>query len=234
MPCSKRDIEKDLVFCPYLLGCVRKKAPICDICTWNNPSKEEELYLKFMRHLKEVSANLARETPIQIDEFWWEVKIKPTEVKAPAGEIEAEIETIGKAESESKPEEAVKQPKPSLAIDYHLKRLSEDLKGIVLRLRNEILKLDSDIEEKINKTFIGYRSSKMKHYFVNIRVLPLKREIEIRFRSGGPIDDPENLSKPIPKSFDTPMDRRVRITSQDKIPYVINLLKQAYGNLTKG
>ncbi|MEM2849712.1 MAG: hypothetical protein QXI36_05510, partial [Candidatus Bathyarchaeia archaeon] len=125
MPCSKRDIEKDLVFCPYLLGCVRKKAPICDICTWNNPSKEEELYLKFMRHLKEVSANLARETPIQIDEFWWEVKIKPTEAKAPAGEIEAEIETIGKAESESKPEEAVKQPKPSLAIDYHLKRLSE-------------------------------------------------------------------------------------------------------------
>ncbi|MBS7612037.1 hypothetical protein KEJ27_07545 [Candidatus Bathyarchaeota archaeon] len=229
MPCSRREIEKDLVFCPYLLGCVRKKAPICDICTWNDSSKEEELYLKFMRHLEEVKANLARETPIQIDEFWWEVKIKPIEVKTPTGEIEI----IGKAESVSAPEEEVKQPKPSLTIDYHLKRLSEDLKEIVLRLRNEILRLDSDIEEKINKTFIGYRSSKMKHYFVNIRVLPLKREIEIRFRSGGPIDDPENLSKPIPKSFDTPMDRRVRITSQDKIPYVINLLKQAYENLTK-
>ncbi len=232
MPCSRREIEKDLVFCPYLLGCVRKKAPICDICTWNDPSKEEELYLKFMKHLEEVKANLARETPIQINEFWWEVKIKPTEVKTPMGEIEAEIEKIGKAESVSKLKE-VEQPKPLLTIDHHLKRLSEDLKEIVLRLRNEILKLDSDIEEKINKTFIGYRSSKIKHYFVNIRVLPLKREIEIRFRSGGPIDDPENLSKSIPKSFDTPMDRRVRIVSQDKIPYVINLLKQAYKNLTK-
>lgn len=228
MPCSRREVEKDLVFCPYLLGCVRKKAPICEICTWEDPSKEEELYVKFMKHLEEVKANLARETPIQIDEFWWEARVKPTEVELPPSEIEVETEVV------SKPEEVVEQPtKPSLTIDYHLRRLSEDLKEIVLKLRNEILKLNSDIEEKINKTFIGYRSSKMKHYFVNIKVLPLKREIEIRFRSGGPINDPENLSKPIPKSFDTPMDRRVRISSADKISYVINLLKQAYENLTK-
>jgi predicted transport protein len=231
MPCSKREVEKDLVFCPYLLGCVRKKAPICEMCTWDNPSREEELYFKFMKHIEEVKANLARETPTQIDEFWWEVRIKPVEVETPVSEIKAGIETT-EAKPASKPEEAEK-PKPSLTIDYHLRRLSEDLKEVILRLRNEILKLDSDIEEKINKTFIGYKSSRMKHYFVHLRALPLKREIEVRFRSGGPIEDPEGLSKPIPKSFDTPMDRRVRITSPDKIPYVINILKQAYKNLAK-
>jgi len=228
MPCSRREVEKDLIFCPYLLGCVRKKAPICEICTWDDPSKEEELYLKFMKHIEEVRSNLARETPAQIDEFWWEVKIKPTEIGLPTGEIEAEVEAVTKSE------EIPEQPRPSLTIDYHLRRLSEDLKEIVLKLRSEILRLDSDIEEKVNKTFIGYRSRKMKHYFVNLRVLPLKREIEIRFRSGGPINDPENLSKPIPKSFDTPMDRRVRISSQDRVPYIINILKQAYENLAKG
>jgi predicted transport protein len=233
MPCSKREVEKDLIFCPYLLGCVRKKAPICEICSWDNPSKEEELYFKFTKHLEEVKANLARETPTQIDEFWWEARIEPVKVEAPVSEIKAEIE-IAEAKPETEPEkEKVEEIKPSITIDYHLRRLSEDLKETILRLRSEILKLDSGIEEKINKTFIGYKSVRMKHYFVHLKALPLKHEIEVRFRSGGPIEDPEGLSKPIPKSFDTPMDRRVRIASPDKIPYVINLLKQAYENLTK-
>jgi len=237
MPCSKRRVEDDLVFCPYLLGCVRENAPICRLCTWNDPVKEEELYYKFMKHLEEVKANLARKEPAQIDEFWWEARVKIPEVKVtppPPSKPEVAEPLEAKPPPPSKPakKKPAKAPKPSLTIDYHLKRVSDDLKDVLMKLRGEIFKLDVDVEEKVNRTFIGYRSSKTKYYFANVRVLPLKHEIEVRFRSGGPVEDPEGWSKPIPKSFDTPMDRRVRIQRPEQIPYVMNLLKQAYRNLT--
>lgn len=230
MPCSRRKVEEDLVFCPYLLGCVREGAPICQLCTWSDPVKEEELYYKFMKHLEDVRANLAREEPVQIDEFWWEARVKVPEVKVPQQLPKPEAAKLAQPSKPARKRPA-KASKPALTIDYHLNRVSENLREVLTKLREEIFKLDVDIEEKVNRTFIGYRSRRMKHYFANVRALPLKHEIEVRFRSGGPIDDPKGLSKPIPKSFDTPMDRRVRIQKPEQIPYVINLLKQAYRNL---
>lgn len=223
MPCSRRRVEEELVFCPYLLGCVRENAPICRLCTWDSPEKEEELYYKFLRHLEDVKAHLVGEVS-RIDELWWEARIKPPRLKP-----------LPKPAKPVKPKPAKKKPaKPvkEVTIDYHLKRLPEELGDVVLKLREEILKLDDDVEERVNRAFIGYRSGKTRHYFTQVRGLPLKKEIEVRFKSGGPVEDPEKLSKPIPKSFDTPMDRRVRISKPEQIPYVISLLKQAYRNLT--
>lgn len=112
--------------------------------------------------------------------------------------------------------------KETPSVDSFVSKASPSIQAIFNDLRERILSMDENIEEKPTLFYIAYRLS---NNFAEIQVG--KNQIKLHLRPKLYVD-PEKLVEKIPDSYKWTMDRRVILKSADKLDYVFGLIEQSY------
>jgi len=110
------------------------------------------------------------------------------------------------------------------SIEYHLNNKDENIKKILDILRDEIKKLDNDIDERIRKDWISYSINE------RFAILDIKKDtIKINIHDVENIDDPRHwLTNETQKIPGRVWEKTFRVSSPSEIPYAISLIKQSY------
>lgn len=109
-------------------------------------------------------------------------------------------------------------------IDFHLNKSSEDIKELYKELDEKILDISDQIEKRILKMYIGYRTTKN---FVEIHIYKNFMQIlltDIEY------NDPKHLIEKVPDSFRWSLNKRMNISNREDLEYAINLIKQSYNS----
>ena len=109
-------------------------------------------------------------------------------------------------------------------IDFHLNKSSEDIKELYKELDEKILDISDQIEKRILKMCIGYRTTKN---FVEIHIYKNFMQIlltDIEY------NDPKHLIEKVPDSFRWSLNKRMNISNREDLEYAINLIKQSYNS----
>ncbi|MDT8781738.1 MAG: hypothetical protein IAX22_03710 [Candidatus Bathyarchaeota archaeon] len=110
-------------------------------------------------------------------------------------------------------------------LETHLQGKSEEIKELFEALQNAILKLNSEIKEKITKKYIAYELTKN---FTEIIIQASALKIYIDIPISG-IKDPGHIAQDCSKiGHWATGETRFKIHSKEEIPYAIGLIKQAY------
>ncbi len=110
-------------------------------------------------------------------------------------------------------------------IDYHLSNKPNFIKDIFEQLREEILNIDENIEEKPVKTYIGY---KLRGFIITALFFSKSRISFYLFKHKKDYDDPKNILKDVPEGM-----CGFSINSIEDVPYAIHLIKQSYKHVVK-
>jgi predicted transport protein len=112
--------------------------------------------------------------------------------------------------------------KSEISIETHLNKGQPFVKELFSILQDRILLLDESIEIKINNNYIAFKVSKI---FAEIHIQKSKLLIYLR-----PIvySDPEERLYKVPDSYNWVLDRRVYISNENDIAYVMDLIEQSY------
>lgn len=92
-------------------------------------------------------------------------------------------------------------------------------------LRERILEIDENIEEKATQMYMAFRAS---GNFAEVHIG--KNQLKIHLR---PIDydDPEGKVEKIPEGYNWTMDRRIYLSSINELEYIIKIIEQSYKNV---
>jgi predicted transport protein len=110
-------------------------------------------------------------------------------------------------------------------LETHLSKGQPFVRELFLILKEKIFALDENIQEKINNNYVGYKISKM---FAEVHIQKSKLLFYLR-----PIEynDPEERLYKVPDSYNWVLDRRVYITNDSDIDYVMGLVEQSYKDI---
>jgi len=133
----------------------------------------------------------------------------------------------------NRPEELTEQVKVSQdeshdvtpTIQLHESKVSPEIMEIARNLRDWILQIDEEVEERINTLYVAFRVSKN---FAEIHYG--KNQLKVSLR---PMDylDPKGLVEKVPDSYNWTMNRRVNVRTQDELEYVKDLIMQSYNTI---
>jgi len=169
-----------------------------------------------------------RDLPIEL----WEVKkydnetilynqLKPMESKE-------SVKTISK----NKTIENVSREVKKYSIEDHFRKGWENSRDIFDDIRNKILEIDSRIEEKVNKYYIGYKIGASR--LCEITVYKSKIEIGLTRVDKKDLKDPENKVIEIPwKERGWGKQCAYKLTNFTDINYALFLIKQIYEKFYK-
>ena len=131
---------------------------------------------------------------------------------------------------EGKKENHKKQPKRGFkeySLADHLSNKPQQIKEVFNKLREEILKMDEQIQEKVKKQYVAFA---LDRNFVEIVVQAnaLKIYIDITKKE---LNDPKNITKDCSEVGHWATGSSVlKISSVEEIPYAMTLIKQSYEN----
>lgn len=113
-------------------------------------------------------------------------------------------------------------------LENHLKKGNENVQQVYFKIRDEILGLDSQIEENIKKHYISFKRTRNFVEFIfqknNLRV-----HLDI---SSKDLDDPKKITEDCSNvGHWATGDTRFRIEKMDEIPYVMSLIRQSFNKL---
>jgi len=169
-----------------------------------------------------------KDLPIEL----WEVKKFDNQTilynQLKSTDIKESIKTISK----SKTIENVSREVKKYSIDDHFKSGWEDTRELFEEIRNKILDIDTRIEEKVNKYYIGYKIGAFN--ICAIHAYKSKLELHLVRVDKEDLKDPEN------KIIKIPWEERgwgklcgYQITSSADIDYALFLVKQVYEKFYK-
>lgn len=111
--------------------------------------------------------------------------------------------------------------------EYSLDKLylkaTDKIVEVYQELREKILEISDQIEERPVKYYIGYHTTKqfcliiLDKSKVNIYLLPKEKW-----------DDPQNTIQDVPESYRFTLNKRISISNVDEIEYAISIIKQSY------
>ena len=114
--------------------------------------------------------------------------------------------------------------------DYHLKKTSENLKGIYQYLKEKIMALDENIVERPRKNYIGFIASTN---FVDIHFAKGKLKIWLNMKKGE-LNDPQHLCRDVSMVGHWGNgDYEIDVKDEHNLDYLMSLIEQSYKkNLT--
>lgn len=113
-------------------------------------------------------------------------------------------------------------------LEGHMKKSNKPIQELYYKLRDEILGINSQIEENIKKHYIGFRTTHNFAEFVFQRNA-LKIYLDMTIDE---LDDPLKASKDCSKvGHWATGDTQFKISKPEEIPYAMNLIKQSYDKL---
>lgn len=117
-----------------------------------------------------------------------------------------------------------RQPR-TYTLDGLLDKATPQVRTLFEKLREQILGLSDDVWEKVGGRYCDYRTVST---FVSPNIQ--KDGLKIFIKMGDKkIDDPKNLTKPVPKSFGYgKLNQMFKINSEEQIGYAMKLVRQAY------
>ena len=107
-------------------------------------------------------------------------------------------------------------------LDHHLSNCSEKAKNLYNELNEKILEISDQIESRINKIYVGYRTTK------NFVEVFFKKNSLLIYVMKTNYDDPENRLEKVPESYRWSADSRMEISSSEDIEYALKIIKQSY------
>lgn len=112
-------------------------------------------------------------------------------------------------------------------LEYHRNKGHKETQQMFDELREKVLQLDDNIEERATKFYIGY---KKEFIFAEIHIYRAKLEIYIKAKTG--FKDPKGLTKDI-SHLKFSVNRKFYIKSKNQITDAIFLIKQSLEGLKK-
>lgn len=112
------------------------------------------------------------------------------------------------------------------AKEYSLEALynktSEKLNEVFKELKERILQIDDNINEKITKVYVAYATT--------------RNFAEIQFQKGNLVvylmtieyDDTRGWVEPVPQSYNYSLNKRIKIASDDDLDYAFSIIRQSY------
>lgn len=114
---------------------------------------------------------------------------------------------------------------PKASVDALRAKGTEPVRLLFDALRERILVLDENVEEKATQLYVAFRAS---GNFAEVYIG--KNQLKIHLR---PIDyeDPKGKVEKIPEGYNWTMDRRLYLSSADELDYVLGIIEQSYKNV---
>lgn len=114
---------------------------------------------------------------------------------------------------------------PKSSVEILRSKGTEAVQQLFDALRERVLALDENIEEKATQLYVAFRAS---GNFAEVHIG--KNQIKIHLR---PIDydDPKDKVEKIPEGYNWTMDRRIYLGSMDELDYVLGIIEQSYKNV---
>jgi len=132
---------------------------------------------------------------------------------------------IRKANQEKGKQEVLQK---NYSVDDHLKKASEQIKSLFLKLREKITSIDEDIKEEPKKLYIAY---KLATNFVDVEVRSKDIKIFLNIRSGQ-LNDPKNLARDLTKPKHIGHwgngDYEIKLDNDKELDAIFSLVKQSY------
>lgn len=146
------------------------------------------------------------------------------------------ISTSGIVQKARQEKEKGERLQKTYSVDDHLKKSSEKIKSLFLKLREKIISIDESIREEPKKRYIAY---KLATNFVDIAIIygtkPQFIKLWLNVKSGQ-LRDPHNLArdltKPKPRGHWGNGDYEIKLETEHQLDEVFELIKQSY-NLNK-
>ncbi|MDD5432506.1 MAG: DUF5655 domain-containing protein [Candidatus Omnitrophica bacterium] len=131
---------------------------------------------------------------------------------------------------EDKQKQKVKSKKivfEEYSYDDHLKGKNSNIKNLVLKLKEQILSLDSHIQEKVKKHYIAFALERNFCEFV-VQVNSVRVHLDIEKDR---LKDPKNIVEDRSQTGHWATGNSViKVTNENEIPYLMGLVKQSYEN----
>lgn len=114
---------------------------------------------------------------------------------------------------------------PKSSVEILRSKGTETVRQLFDALRERVLALDDNIEEKATQFYVAFRAS---GNFAEVHIG--KNQLKIHLR---PIDyvDPKGKVDKIPEGYNWTMDRRIYLGSLDELDYVLGIIEQSYKNV---
>ena len=170
-----------------------------------------------------------KDLPIEL----WEVKNYDNQTilysQLKSTEVKESIKTVSK----NKTIESVSREVKKYSIDDHFKPGWENSKELFENLRSKILELDSRIEEKANKFYIGYQIDRKN--IISIHIQQSKIIIDFTRTQPKDLDDPKKKLRYRKNSLKywNQHISEFDIKNQNDIDYAVLLIRQAYNRFIK-
>jgi len=111
--------------------------------------------------------------------------------------------------------------------DDHLRGKSENIKNLVMKLKEKILALDSRIEEKVKKHYIAFA---LERNFCEMVVQANAVRVHLDIEKTK-LKDPKAIAKDCSqKGHWATGNSVIKLTDESEIPYLMGLIKQSYEN----
>lgn len=110
----------------------------------------------------------------------------------------------------------------SFNMDFHLQKGTPQVIDLFNILKGKIFELDDSIQERITSVYIAYKMSKN---FVEIHIQRNRIALHLRALS---YHDPENKVNQVPDSHRWTLDKRIYISNEADVDYVMPMIEQSY------
>jgi len=107
-------------------------------------------------------------------------------------------------------------------IEHHIDKANDNVKSLYNELDESISAISDQIERRIVKMYIGYRTTRNFaeiHIYKNFMQVLL---IDMKY------DDPKNLVEKVPDTFHWSLNQRINIYNEEDLNYAMNIIKQSY------
>lgn len=108
-------------------------------------------------------------------------------------------------------------------LEHHLANCSDKTRLLFNELNDRILEISTQIEMRVNKIYVGYRTTKNF-----VEVFFKKNALQIYVAKVDEYDDPENRLDKVPESYQWSADSRMEVASLEDLEYAMNIIMQSY------
>jgi len=138
------------------------------------------------------------------------------------------LENINTISGEDKKEVAKEKKEYNInreeySLDKLYSKTTDKLIELHKELREKILNINEQIEERAVKHYVGYRTTKQF-----CMIIFDKSKINIYLSPVEKWNDPKNKVQDVPESYRFTLNKRISISSVEEIDYAIDIIKQSY------
>ncbi len=108
-------------------------------------------------------------------------------------------------------------------LEDHYAKGSEKTVEIFKELREQILKIDDSINEKVTKVYVAYTTTRN---FAEVQIS--KSSLTVYLLPVEILNDPQNKVEKVPDSYNFSLNRRIKVENIDEVEYVLGIIKQCY------